>query len=65
MERYEVHGVKAYQINICAAVSSHDQCPGITTLKAGDLELGMVACNCPCHNRQLMYRSNSLTEMNS
>ena len=52
MERYEVHGLKAYQINICAAISSHDQCPGITTLKAGDLELGMVACICPCHKKQ-------------
>lgn len=35
MERYEVHGLKAYQINICAAIKSHDECPGITTLKAG------------------------------
>jgi hypothetical protein len=49
MERYEVHGVKVYQLNICEAIGDHHLCPGITTLKAGDYDLGTVACNCPCH----------------
>ena len=65
MERYEVHGVKVYQLNICEAVGDHHLCPGITTLKAGDhdlcpgitslhagdFELGTVACNCACHKK--------------
>jgi hypothetical protein len=49
MERYELHGVKVYQLNICEAIGDHRLCPGITTLSAGDFELGTVACNCPCH----------------
>jgi len=36
MERYEVHGVKVYQLDICEAIGDHHLCPGITTLKAGD-----------------------------
>lgn len=40
MERYEVHGVNIYQLNICEAVGEHYLCPGITTLNAGNLELG-------------------------
>ena len=51
MERYEVHGVQAYQLNICEAIGDHHLCPGITTLKAGDHDLGAVACNCPCHKK--------------
>ena len=44
MERHELHGVKVYQLNICEAVGDHHLCPGITTLSAGDFELGTVAC---------------------
>jgi hypothetical protein len=51
MERYEVHGVRVYQLNICEAIRDHHLCPGITTLKAGDFELGTVACDCPCHKK--------------
>ena len=51
MERYEVHGVKVYQLNICEAIHDHDLCPGITSLHAGDFELGTVACNCACHKK--------------
>jgi hypothetical protein len=31
MERYELHGVKVYQLNICEAIGVHRLCPGITT----------------------------------
>ena len=48
MERYELHGVKVYQLNICEAIGDHHLCPGITSLNAGDFELGTAACNCPC-----------------
>ncbi len=51
MERYEVHDVKVYQLNICEAIADHHLGPGMTTLLAGNLELGMVACNCPCHKK--------------
>jgi hypothetical protein len=51
MERYEVRDVKVYQLNICEAIDDHHLCPGITTLSAGDLELGTVACDCPCHKK--------------
>jgi hypothetical protein len=51
MERYEVHDVSVYQLNICEAIRDHHLCPGITTLKAGDFELGTVACDCPCHKK--------------
>jgi hypothetical protein len=46
MERHEVRGVKVYQLNICEAIGGHYLCPGITTLKVGDHDLGTVACNC-------------------
>jgi hypothetical protein len=49
MERYEVTGVKVYQLDICEAIGDHHLCPGITTLKAGDHDLGTVTCNCPGH----------------
>ena len=51
LERYELHGVKVYQLNICEAIGDHPLCPGITTLKAGDFDLGTVACNCACHRK--------------
>ncbi len=51
MERYELHGVKIYQRNIGEALGGHHLCPGITSLQAGDLGLGTVACNCSCHNK--------------
>ena len=39
-ERYELHGKKVYQIDICEAIHDHRLCPGITFLKAGEHELG-------------------------
>ena len=51
MERYEVHGVKVYQLNICEAIHDHDLCPGITSLHAAHFDLGTVACDCPCHKK--------------
>jgi hypothetical protein len=32
-------GVKVYQFDICEAIGEQDDCPGITTLKAGDHDL--------------------------
>jgi hypothetical protein len=49
IERYEVHGVKVYQLNVCEAIHDHDLCPGITILHAGAFDIGTVACDCPCH----------------
>jgi hypothetical protein len=40
-----------YQLDICEALGDHDRCPGITSLHAGDFDLGTVACNCPCHKK--------------
>jgi hypothetical protein len=51
MERFELHGVKVYQLNICEAIGDHHLCPGITNLRAGEFELGTVACNCLCHKK--------------
>jgi hypothetical protein len=51
MERYELHGVEVYQLNICEAIVDHHLCPGITSLYASDFDLGTVACNCPCHKK--------------
>jgi hypothetical protein len=51
MERYELQGVRLYQLDSCAAIGDHDLCPGITSLHAGDCDLGTVACNCPCHKK--------------
>jgi hypothetical protein len=51
MERYELHGVKVYQLNICAAIGDHHLCRGITSLHAGDFDLGTVACDCHCHKK--------------
>jgi hypothetical protein len=60
MERYELHGVKLYQFDICEAIGEQDDCPGITTLKAGDHDLGTVACNCSCHKKpETKYPSNA------
>ena len=36
MERYQLHAVKVYQLNICEAIYDHVLCPGITSLHAGD-----------------------------
>ena len=44
-----MHCLKVYQLDICETIGDHHLCPGITTLSAGDFELGTVACNCPCH----------------
>jgi hypothetical protein len=51
MTRYEVHGLKAYQLDICEGIADHHLCPGITMLSAGNLELGTVVCDCPCHKK--------------
>jgi hypothetical protein len=51
MERYPASGQRMYQLNICEAIGDHDMCPGITMLKAGEHELGLVACDCPCHEK--------------
>ena len=51
VRRYEVCGVKVYQLNICEAIGDHHLCPGMTKLKAGDFELGTVACNGDCHRK--------------
>lgn len=51
MERYEVPGVRVYQLNICEAIGDHHLCLDITNLKAGDFDLGTVACNCSCHRK--------------
>lgn len=50
-ERYELHGVKAYQLDICEAIHDHHLCPGVTVLRAGEHELGPVFCKCPCHKK--------------
>jgi hypothetical protein len=47
MERYELHGVRVYQLNICEATGDHHLRPGITGLPAGDFGRGMVARKCP------------------
>jgi hypothetical protein len=51
MEQYEARGARVYQFNICEAIDDHHLCPGITSLHAGNLDLGTVACNCPCHKK--------------
>jgi hypothetical protein len=51
MERYEVHGVQVYQLNICEAIQDHDLCQRITNVHAVDFELGTVACDCRCHKK--------------
>lgn len=33
MERYELHGVKVYQLNICETIGDHHLWPGIATSK--------------------------------
>ena len=43
-------GMKVYTLNICEALKrDHDLCPGFTTLKAGEHELGPVTCDCTWH----------------
>jgi hypothetical protein len=60
MERHELHGVKLYQFDICEAICEQDDCPGVTTLKAGDHDLGTVARNCSCHKKpETKYPSNA------
>jgi hypothetical protein len=44
-------GMKVYTLDICEALKDHDLCPGFTTLRAGEHELGPVACDCPCHKK--------------
>jgi hypothetical protein len=52
MERFPVPpGHKVYQLDICAAIKDHMQCPGFTMLSAGGFELGPVACMCECHKK--------------
>jgi hypothetical protein len=40
MERYELQGVKVYQLDICEAIHDHHLCLGITTLSGWRLRLG-------------------------
>jgi hypothetical protein len=51
MERYELRGMTVYQLNICEASGDHHLCPGITRLRAADLDLGSFAWDCPCHKK--------------
>ena len=39
IERYEVHGLKGYQLNIGEAIGDHHLFSGITSLHAGDFGL--------------------------
>jgi hypothetical protein len=53
-------GVKVYQFDICEAIGEQNDCPGVTTLKAGDHDLGTVACNSSCHKKpETKYPSNA------
>ena len=62
MERYEAHGVKVYQLNICEAIGDHHLCPGITSLHAGNLDLGTVAATAlVTRSLRAKYPSNSPT----
>jgi hypothetical protein len=38
-----------YVLDICEAIQDHHLCPRTAILKAGDIELGPVYCDCPCH----------------
>ena len=38
-----------YELDICEAIQDHHLCPRTALLKAGDIELGLVYCDCPCH----------------
>lgn len=38
-----------YVPDICEAIQDHHLCPRTAILKAGDIELGPVYCDCPCH----------------
>lgn len=51
MERYEVHGVKVYQLNICEAIGDHDICPRMGTLNVDGLKIGPVMCTCDHHRK--------------
>jgi hypothetical protein len=52
MERIPVPpGIRVYELNICEAVPDHELCPGVSTLIAGEIKLGGVACTCACHRK--------------
>lgn len=38
-----------YVLDICEAIQDHHLCPRTAILKAGDIEVGPVFCDCPCH----------------
>jgi hypothetical protein len=40
--------VKVYTMDLCEK-AGHEHCPGFTTLTAGKLKFGPVACICECH----------------
>jgi hypothetical protein len=44
MERYELHRVKVYELNIREAIQDHDLCPGVTSLHAGCFGRGLPVC---------------------
>jgi hypothetical protein len=48
MERYELTESRSTS---STSAKHHYLCPEITALSAGGLELGTVACNCPCHKK--------------
>jgi hypothetical protein len=49
-----------YQLDICEAIGEQDGCPGTRMLKAGDHDLGTVACNSSCHKKpETKYPNNA------
>jgi hypothetical protein len=48
--------VRFFTLNICET-SGHEHCPGFTTLSAGEIKLGPVACICECPKVWLLKNS--------
>jgi hypothetical protein len=42
---------KGLELNLCEVIGNHHLCLGITSLQAGDFDLGTVARNCLCHKK--------------
>jgi hypothetical protein len=40
--------VRVFTMDLCET-TGHEHCPGFTTLSAGGIKLGPVACICECH----------------
>ncbi|HEX6773258.1 MAG TPA: hypothetical protein VF126_14610 [Acidobacteriaceae bacterium] len=45
-------GMPMYRIDICAAAEDHEDCPEMTMLRAGEIDLGPVTCSCVCHRKK-------------